>query len=205
MQPVALAGRVDENLPTFDRDETLTLLLDQSPELAEALAGVERARCDVALQHAERVPNIEVEAWIKNDATASDSLVDVGVGLPLPLFNRNQGNIAKSQAELIAARREVERVELDLKSRFATSFWQYTNARRQVDAYRTTILPNAKASLELVIAGRREGEFGYLTLLTAQRTYSNDSLEYLANLQEFWARAIELDGLLLTGGLEKVE
>jgi outer membrane protein TolC len=41
-----------------------------------------------------------------------------------------------------------------------------------------------------------------LTLLTAQRTYFNVNLEYLASLQQLWARSIELEGLLLQGGLE---
>ena len=99
----------------------------------------------------------------------------------------------------------MRRIELDLYRRFSAAFGQYINARRQVGAYARTIIPNDQESLRLIRAGRLEGEFGYLTLLTAQRTYFNDSLEYLANLREFWARSIELEGLLLSGGLEKPE
>jgi len=205
MPAAALAGSVDVNLPTPSRDEVLGRLLAQSPELARARAGVERARCEVALQYAERVPNVEFEMWAKHDATTDEGLLDVGVGLPLPLFNRNQGNIVTAQAELIAARREVERVGLDLRNRFAVAFGELVNARRQVDAYANTILPNGEESLRLFRLGVREGEFGYLTLLTAQRTYFHDNLEYLDGLQEFWARAVELDGMLLGGGLERPE
>ena len=205
MPPAALAGSVDVDLPTPSRGEALGRLLAQSPELARARAGVERARCEVALQCAERVPNVEFEMWAKHDATTDEGLLDVGVGLPLPLFNRNQGNIVTAQAELIAAQREVERVELDLRNRFAVAFGEFVNARRQVDSYANTILPNGEESLRLIRLGLREGEFGYLTLLTAQRTYFNDNLEYLDSLQEFWARAVDLDGMLLSGGLERPE
>ena len=205
MPPAALSGSVDVDLPTPSREEALGRLLAQSPELARARAGVERARCEVALQCAERVPNVEFEMWAKHDATTDEGLLDVGVGLPLPLFNRNQGNIVTAQAELIAAQREVERVELDLRNRFAVAFGEFVNARRQVDSYANTILPNGEESLRLIRLGLREGEFGYLTLLTAQRTYFNDNLEYLDGLQEFWARAVELDGMLLSGGLERPE
>ena len=205
MPPAALVGSVDVDLPTPSRGEALGRLLAQSPELARARAGVERARCEVALQCAERVPNVEFEMWAKHDATTDEGLLDVGVGLPLPLFNRNQGNIVTAQAELIAAQREVERVELDLRNRFAVAFGEFVNARRQVDSYANTILPNGEESLRLIRLGLREGEFGYLTLLTAQRTYFNDNLEYLDSLQEFWARAVDLDGMLLSGGLERPE
>ena len=203
MPPAALTGSVDVDLPTPSREEVLLQLLARSPELAHARAGVERARCEVALQCAERVPNVEFEMWAKHDATTDEGLLDVGVGLPLPLFNRNQGNIVTAQAELIAAQREVERVELDLRNRFAVAFGEFVNARRQVDSYANTILPSGEESLRLIRLGLRDGEFGYLTLLTAQRTYFNDNLEYLDSLHEFWARAVELDGMLLGGGLER--
>ena len=205
MAPAALSGSVDVDLPTPSREEALERLLAQSPELALARAGVERARCETALQCAERVPNVKFEMWAKHDATTDEGLLDVGLGLPLPLFNRNQGNIVTAQAELIGAQREVERVELDLQNRFAVAFGKFVNARWQVDSYANTILPNGEESLRLIRLGLRDGEFGYLTLLTAQQTYSNDNLEYLASLQEFWARAVELDGMLLSGGLKRPE
>jgi len=200
-----LDGVVDEDLPVIDREEIIARLLTESPELAQARAGVQTARCEVALQRAERIPNIEFETWIKHDATVRDTLVDVAIGMPLPLFNRNQGNIVKAQAQLAAARREVFRVELSLQNQASGAYGQYVNARRQADTYRRSILPNAEESLRLTRLGFRGGQFGYLTLLTAQRTYFNNSLEYLANLQELWDLTVQLEGMMLTGGLENPE
>jgi hypothetical protein len=57
----------------------------------------------------------------------------------------------------------------------------------------------------LVNLGYDAGHFGYLTLLTAQRTYFGVSLEYLESLKEFWAQSVELEGMLLSGGLERPE
>jgi cobalt-zinc-cadmium efflux system outer membrane protein len=74
-----------------------------------------------------------------------------------------------------------------------------------VETYTKTILPNAQKSLDLIRIGYREGEFGYLNLLTAQRTYFGVSLDHLRNLREFRSRCVELEGMLLRGGLEKVE
>jgi cobalt-zinc-cadmium efflux system outer membrane protein len=201
--PVPLAGDVTKDLPVLGWEESLSRLLTQSPELAQARAGVERARCELALQCAERVPNFEIASAVKYDDGSRYTVADVEMILPLPLFNRNQGNIVKAQATLVATENEVRRIELELHDRFAAAFERYANARRRVETYTRTILPNAQASLDLVRAGYREGEFGYLSLLTAQRTFFNVSLEYLASWQEFWAETIEIEGMLLKGGLQR--
>ena len=87
----------------------------------------------------------------------------------------------------------------------AAAFEQYANARRQVEIYTDSVLPNARESLRLANLGYQAGEFGYVTLLTAQRTYFGVNLEYLNSLTELWARSVELEGMLLSGGLEAPE
>lgn len=205
MRPVPLAGEVEQDLPVFDWEDTLQRLFAESPELALARAGVERARCELARQYAMRVPNLGVASAVKYDTLTRYTVADVELSLPLPLFDRNQGRILRAQADLAAARNELRRVELSLYDRLASAFGQYATARRQVEVYAATILPSASKSLELVTAGYREGEFGYLSLLTAQRTYFGVNLEYLRRLREFWSRCVELEGLLLRGGLDPVE
>jgi outer membrane protein TolC len=74
-----------------------------------------------------------------------------------------------------------------------------------VEAYTGSILPDAQDSLNLIAAGYRAGEFSYLRLLAAQVTYFNVNLAYLQSLSDFWARTVELEGLLLRGGLAQVQ
>ena len=205
MEPQGLAGQLDEDLPEFAWEDTLRELLARSPELAQARAGVERARSELALQYAERKPNFAVGAAAKYDTGSYFTVADVEMVVPLPLFNRNQGNIMEAQAGLIAAERELRRVELDLQARLAEAFEQYANGRQQAQTYTDTILPDARQSLDLVATGYQEGEFGYLTLLTAQRTFFDVNLSYLNSLSQLWAQTVELEGLLLRGGLEPAE
>ncbi len=75
------------------------------------------------------------------------------------------------------------------------------NARQQIEQYKTEILPDATSSLDLTRQGYQQGEFGYLELLTAQRTYFRVNLAYLESLRELWTSAVQIEGLLLTGGL----
>ncbi len=57
-------------------------------------------------------------------------------------------------------------------------------------------------TLELVSLGYQGGEYSFLTLLTAQRTFTQANLAYLSALDEMWSSAIEIDGLLLVDSLQ---
>ena len=202
MTPTPLADHLDQQVPAFSWNETVARLLAESPELARAWSGTERAKCALARAQAGRKPDIDVEASVRYNNATEDTTATIGVGVPLQIFDRNQGNIRKARAELAAARWEVRRVELALHDRLAGVFKQYENGRQQTQQYNTNILPDAKASLELVRKGYQQGEFGYLELLTAQRTYFRANLAYLKGLRELWTASVQIDGLLLTGGLE---
>ena len=65
--------------------------------------------------------------------------------------------------------------------------------------YSTKILPRAKDSLDLVTTGLRQGEFNYLMVLTAQRTYFQTNLAYLTALRDLRESTIAIEGLLVAG------
>lgn len=202
MSPRTLAGDPAKDLPKITWSDALTQLLSQSPELAHARASMERARCALAREYAQRIPNVEMRAAVQHDNTLSQTITNVEVGVPLPLFNRNQGNICRAQAELVAAQSEIERVELELHERLVGVFQRYADARHSVDVYSASILPNAKSSLDLVAAGYRQGELNYHALLTAQQTYANVSLAYLESLRELRESSVAIEGFLLSGALQ---
>ena len=60
MEPTPLAGQIETDLPKFDPQELLETLWAQSPERAQALVNIERAKCELARQYSMRVPNIEI-------------------------------------------------------------------------------------------------------------------------------------------------
>ena len=200
MEPSPLAGDLEGDLPELAWEQSLARLLAESPELARAQAGVQRARAAVVRENAEWVPNVDLEAGVRYHDAFHETVASIEVGLPLPLFNRNQGNICRAQAELIAAENEVQRTELALRRRLATAFQRYDN---EAGKYATSILRNAQDSLEQVRAGLKQGKFDYLTLLTAQRTYFRVNLAYLEALLELRASGVAIDGLLLEGGLDQ--
>jgi cobalt-zinc-cadmium efflux system outer membrane protein len=203
LQPAPLAGEIQDGLAQWTWDEAIHHVLRDSPVLAEAQAGVGRAEAMVARECAARVPNLDLQASVQYDNATRDAIAGIQAGVPLPWFNRNQGNIRRAEAELAAAQGDVRRVSLDLQQRLAAAFEQYQNARYQVEKYAAEILPNAQTSLDLVAAGYRQGEFNYTTLLTAQRTFFQVNLAYVEAIRDLRSAAVAIEGSLLADSLQQ--
>jgi outer membrane protein, heavy metal efflux system len=202
LRPTPLAGSLLDNTAQFTWDASLSRLLAESPQLASAQAGVCRAQAALSRECAGRTPNVDLQANVQYDNATRDTFAGLQIGIPVPIHNRNQGNIAKAQAELIAAQQEVMRVRLALEQRLATVFEQYATAHGQVEKYTRDMLPNAEESLRLLSAGYRQGEFGYLALLTAQRTYFQTQIAYLDALRDLRVATAILEGSLLADSLQ---
>ena len=205
LQPTQLAGGLQDGMMQFTWEDTLSRLLAESPQLAGAQAGVARAQAALSRECAGRVPNVDLQAGVQYDNATQSTIAGVQVGIPIPIYNRNQGNIARAQSELAAAQHEVRRVQLALQQRLAAVFEQYVTAHQQVEKYTRDIMPNAQESLKLVSAGYRQGEFSYLVLLTAQRTYFQTNLAYLDALRDLRVAGVAIEGNLLGDSLQAAE
>ncbi len=198
----ALSGNLTPEPGELDWNESYTRIIAQSPELATARAGVSRAQAILERARIEPRPNVDVQLGVQYDNASQFTIGNIQMGIPIPYSNRNQGNIQTAFADLRNAQADVGRVELSLRNRLALAYENYANARNQVDTFSRQILPDARASLELVSSGFQQQQFDFLTLLTAQRTYSQANLAYLQSLQELNANHIAIEGLLLTGSLQ---
>lgn len=185
-------------------DDALSRLLTLSPEMAAAAMTVSRARAAIDRERVEPVPNVTVQGLVNWQDNGVNGKPDGGiaVSVPIPVFNRNQGGVARAQAELVAASRALDQLELDLRNRLAPTFERYANARNQVVRYRDVILPTADESLDLTRKTYTAGETNYVALLTAQRTYSHTQLGYLEAVRALRISEVQIDGLLLSGSLE---
>ena len=152
----------------------------------------------------EPIPNVNVQGLVNVIDNGIGGRTDGGVAIsmPLPVFNRNQGAVARAFHEQVAAREALAQLELDLQNRLAPVFEQYANARNQVQRYNEIILPAAQEALELTQKMYGAGEANYTTLLTAQRTYSQTHLNYLDAVRSLRIAEVEIEGLLLSGSLQ---
>ena len=198
-----LEGEVSELPVPLDWQEQLARVQRESPEVAAAMANVERARRALNRACVEAVPDVSTQLSVQYDDSTQDTIAGVQVGIPLPLWNRNQGGIRQAQAEISEAVRNVDRVELDLNRRLADAFREYSDAEVTANSYASEILPRSKQTFELVQKGYSQGEVGYLDLLAAQQVYSQTNLAYLDALQTLWRSYVLIDSLLLEGSLDQ--
>ena len=196
-----LEGEVSQLPELLDWEQQLARLQTESPEIAAAMAEVERTRRALNRACVEAVPNISTQLSVQYDDATSDTIAGVQVGIPLPLWNRNQGGIRQAQAEVTEAVRNVDRVELNLNRRLADAFRQYADAHVTATSYANDILPRAQRTFELVQRGYKQGEVGYLDVLAAQQTFSQTNLVYLDALGSLWQSYVQIEGLLLNDSL----
>ncbi len=196
-----LTGDATET-PAVATIETLyDQLLSQSPELATELAKIETAKRSLERANVQWIPNVTWQGGVGYDTTGEHVVADFQIGMPLPKYDVNQGQIMQRRHEIAAAQANVEKMVLRLRQRLVVEYRAYVKAKIQVDAFSNSILPKSEKTLELISAGYREGEVGFLQVLTAQRTYFEAQLEYLDRLQQLRNKAVLLDGQLLSGSL----
>jgi cobalt-zinc-cadmium efflux system outer membrane protein len=124
------------------------------------------------------------------------------VAVLIPLFNRNQGNVAAARADIDRAGQEKKRIALTLRERAAMAVDQYANARLMAVEYRDDMLPLAKKAYGLMVEKYGQMLASYPRVLESQRKLYELQIEYIAALESVWTNGIALQGYLLTDGLE---
>lgn len=212
LKPTPLLGELEKGLPVLNQAELLANLLTNSPELKRAQLGVERAKASLTRAKAENSPDLFLRgAFGYNRELLEKDLpvrqrtgpeASLEIGLRIPLWNRNQGGIATAGAEVELAEREVRRVELVLRARFASSYRSYLNALRVATRYEKQIVKEAQSAYELYRTNFRAMTAAYPQVLIAQRTLFQVRVEYVQSLVKTWQNAVLLRGYLLFGALD---
>ena len=204
-----LNGTIDAKVPELDSDAVIARVLAENPELRAARAAVDAREASVTRARREPVPDLVVRGGPRYNRELLETNgrpvgweAAVEVGVTVPLFNRNQGAIAASTANLTRAQREVSRLELSLRTRAAEAFDTYLSALRTSDSYRNEILPRAEEAYRLYLSRYRQMAAAYPQVLIAQRTVFQANEQYVVAAEQAWRAALQLDGLLLVGGLD---
>jgi cobalt-zinc-cadmium efflux system outer membrane protein len=141
------------------------------------------------------MPDITVDIGYRHLGEENREAYDLGLSVPLPIFNRNQGRIREAQANVTRTIGERETTRVNLTTRLRAAYASFTANREQAVRYRDDILPKATKSLEFARQAYRAGEVSILVLLDALRTWNETNLAYLQVLLDSASAAAELDFL----------
>jgi cobalt-zinc-cadmium efflux system outer membrane protein len=208
LQITPLAGDI-EAFPALEKDSALQKIFDESPEVKIAAAGVMRATAALERERVETIPDILVRGGFKYHPFLGADLRPVGivgffdVGIEIPVFNRNKGAIEAARGQVEVAERETDRVRLALRSRLAGVYQDYEAAARLAEKYRDHMLPRAQRAYDLYRNNFQQMAAAYPQVLIAQRNVLQLQRDYIQELVSVWKSAAEIEGMLLSEGLER--
>ncbi|HWG44197.1 MAG TPA: TolC family protein [Gemmataceae bacterium] len=205
LPPASLAGNLEGDIPVLEWQESLQRLLASSPLLKTQEAEIRASQYEVKLARAQAIPNVNVQVVAQRDHIMKYSSVSTLIAMPVPIFNRNQGNIQNARGVLQQQQKEYERIRLALSDQLAASFRQYQTLRAQADRLEKEILPLAKENLDLTTQAYKAGRFDILRVLNARQSYFQANLAHIDALTELHKVVVEIQGLQLTGGLNPTE
>jgi len=174
----------------------LAMQLETAPALARAGLEIERRRALVEVERARRVPDLTVSLGVKRDESLGRDQAILGVSVPLPLFDRNQGNLAEALKRQDLARDERAALRIRLERDVADAWERLDSARGEAAALQDEVLPGARQSLDAATKGFELGKFGFLDVLDAQRTLFQARAQHLRALAAAYRARADLDRIL---------
>src|SRR3989442_8691908 len=176
---------------TLDREALRGLAIQNRPDLRAVEATREKARADVNLARANAW--WDVTPQVAYQRIGSDNTIGFGFSIPLRIFDRNQGEIARTRAEVERADALRQAAAVQALTEVDTALSAVLVQRERVVALRDSYLPKARQARQTVEFAYRRGGASLLDFLDAQRTYRETALEHLRALGNFWSALYPLE------------
>jgi outer membrane protein, heavy metal efflux system len=209
MPMATVSGDLEHGWPELNEEEAVEAITKESPAVRIAEAASDHAQSLLARSRREPIPDVQVRGGMEYNNELLDRLPFAKgwegiaeVSVPIPIFNRSQGDVAAARANVDRAELEKRRIALTLRDRAAAAVDQYANARLMAVEFRDEILPRAKKAYGLMSEKYGLMLASYPRVLESQRRLYELQIEYIAALEGVWTNGIALQGFLLTDGLE---
>lgn len=209
-EPLRIAP-LPEKPPRFDLSltEVTDMALRERADLQAARLGEELGTARIQLARSQAVPNfaLSTKYSIRRDVfddtpigilRDKDRLLTFGVSVDIPVFNRNQGEIASADEEKVQAQRQREFLEATIKRDVALAYRRYRGAAEVLVLYATQIIPTAEKNLQAVRAAYNAGEFSVFDVIAEQRRLIENQTGYNEALSDYYTSLAELERALGT-------
>ena len=171
----------------------------QSPEIARWDDEIRRRRAALSLERARRIPDLTISGGIRRFEETDDHAIVMGVSIPVPFFDRNQGGILEAESRLAKAKEEHRASETAVRTALAETYETLSSAHAQALGLKNEVLPATRLAFDAANEGYREGKFGFLQVLDAQRTLFEAKGEYIEALTRYHKSKANLERLIGQG------
>ncbi|EGP46218.1 TolC family protein [Achromobacter insuavis] len=183
-------------LPRRAAIDDLRGALATSPRMEAGRLSVEMGRAQLEVEKSKRYPDITLSAGVARDNEQGRNKAQFGVAIPLPLFDRNQGNVYSATMQSYKAQDLYRELESRLTADLLQSVSQFDLAANSVREYRDAVLPGATEAYDSARKGFEAGKVSFLEVLDAQRTLSQGNIGYLNVLASAYQAAADIDRIL---------
>ena len=171
--------------------------LAASPQLARAQLEVARQQAQIALELSKRTPDLAVTLGTKRDEQLGfrQTVFGVAVPLPLPLFDRNRGNVESAMRRADKAKEQLKAVRNTLSTQLDEALLRRAGALAELAIIQGEILPGAQSAFDAASKGAELGKFGFLDVIEAQRTLFQAKNQYIRALAQSYRASADIERL----------
>ncbi|MBO1017303.1 TolC family protein [Achromobacter sp. SD115] len=185
-----------KTLPERASIDELRAGLAATPRMQGGKLAVDLGQAQLEVEKSKRYPDITLSAGVARDNEAGRNKAQLGVSIPLPIFDRNQGNVYAATMQAYKAQDQFRELESGLMGELLQAVTRFDLAVGSAREYRTAVLPGATQAYDAARKGFEAGKFGYLEVLDAQRTLSDGNIAYLTVLASVYQASADIDRIL---------
>ena len=194
---IEVAGTLDYRPYQFSLAELRDKSLAARPDLKAAQLSERAADASIRLQHAQRIPDVALGAGVAQVPAGTSTYV-FGIGITLPLFDRNQGERARALIEKRTAQNQQQLIANQALSDVDKALVAFEIQKRRVELYRTGVLAKVDDIQNLTEFALKTGESSTLELLDAIRTRRDTLASYYQTLFDYQMSLLDLEFVTAT-------
>jgi len=176
--------------------EDLMNRISQNPDIARWAAEFEHRQAALDMEEAARFPDLTIGGGVKYLDESEDQTYVMGFSIPLPLLDRNQGGVLEARYRLDKAKQESSATEVRIRTALHQAYQELSTAFVEVSTLSNDVIPGAQSAFDAENEGYREGKFGYLDVLDAQRTLFDVKGQYIEALKGYHKAVATVERLI---------
>jgi cobalt-zinc-cadmium efflux system outer membrane protein len=179
-----IVGDLTMTLPSFNLEQLLAAVCRRHPLILAAQKTVEAAENRFKHAKAERIPDVSFRGSFGRNTANGENIIEAGISIPLPLFNRNQGRITETRNLATRARNEARVCAARLSADITAAHTSYMAARDDVAVSSKQILPATRRAFLNAQERYRAGRGNLHDLLNAQEILIDVQLSQLVAVRD---------------------
>ena len=158
----------------------LAAQLPNSPRLKKASLAITQKQALSEIEKSKQTPDVTISLGARrNEELGGITQALIGLSVPIPLFDKNQGNLQSAKAREVQSQDEKTALENQLQTELAIAYARWQSQIEAIATYRQDILPGAQSAFDAARKGFDFGKFSFLEVLDAQRTLFQTKTQFI--------------------------